>query len=230
MTMTTVMTPNMERWLDVLSTTDLPQAKGTLIEKDKDGNLEGMCCLGVWCDMAQREGLTNMVEEQKENPSDGNFIRTHYDGEAGVLPYEAAKALGMPNNPRVVVKNPHYDPDSDSLDVYEYPPGDDPETSNNYLYRTSNPEYLLHEQVASLNDDGLTFSQIADLIRFAGGVAYDKDYNPDIDCDITISLTHSQKFPYSGEVKPEVLERLMVQAEEVNVNTNYRNKHSGEER
>ena len=56
--MVTALTPredgHFEEWLDLLSTTTLPQAESRLAQRRDDGSI-GYCCLGLGCKQADQD-------------------------------------------------------------------------------------------------------------------------------------------------------------------------------
>jgi hypothetical protein len=132
-----------ERWLDVLSETDLPQATGTL--RVISESQASYCCLGIACTLA---------------PNGEAFLSGTYT----TLPAEVAEWMGLRDLARADGRqwdrikeqgNAGWDIVLDGTIVIPFDDmGDDGE------------QYDM--SAASLNDDGFTFAQIADLIRYFG--------------------------------------------------------------
>lgn len=157
MTTTTVAeNPALAEWVNELRTTDRPQGKYRLHTIDHERNTTGFCCLGVWCDMLVQKGAPIEVEVMGS--------ATWYDETEDVLPSAAARALGVVNtNPRVEIQNENHDPN----DTYQWATETLPD--GRIVERTDNPTYFVNTPLSMLNDDaGLTFSQIADLVEYAG--------------------------------------------------------------
>lgn len=83
------MNDNAKAWVAALRSGEFKQGMGALREGDE------FCCLGVACELAAREGITN-AEEPPSDPLIDNIW--HYGGENGVLPPEVTEWLGLRTN------------------------------------------------------------------------------------------------------------------------------------
>lgn len=133
-------------WLEALRSGDFQQTAGQLFSKTKNA----YCCLGVACRIA---GLPSYEVERDEELS----VYFGVQGEE----YNASSYLTLPTAGRewlgVSDENPAIDFPEDLLDLSS--------DFGDYIPR----------DVASLNDGGVTFAQIADLIEHFGFV--DDEFN-----------------------------------------------------
>jgi len=158
-------------WVEVLKTTDLPQTKGMLHRTvPKEDNPVGYCCLGVAAKMAVERGIIESVIVDDSLAPDTSLDRIpgcEYFGEEKeycFLPEEVAKALGdVESDPAIVIENVNFD-ENKPADTYYV------DINKINVYRKNNPRYLVSVGVSSLNDVGLTFAQIGQLIEYAGGL------------------------------------------------------------
>lgn len=138
-------------WLAELRSTTVPQAKGYLNCKD------GMCCLGVLCDLAARQGLGSWNTDTIYDEESGESALLEYsyfgadEGDYEVPPEEIGTWAGFTpfetTNPVVKIT---------------------PETKERYSIRSVNidkSDGSYSTDLASLNDAGMPFSEIADLIE-----------------------------------------------------------------
>lgn len=137
-------------WLDRLVSGEVAQTKGQLGEYGRDdGEPDGFCCLGVLCDVLLDFDEVPVSLDPRITTNHWSGVPTERtnmsfnDGETGLLPSNLAKFLGLDNNP-------------------------------DYSFRTSGPSNSIDDRgswvdlaLADLNDDGFTFAQIADVIRWA---------------------------------------------------------------
>lgn len=123
-------------WTKALRSGDYSQTTGRLRRATGDGK-GGFCCLGVLCDLAVKAGVTTL-REVVPFEDDDDLVFYHYGSneETAVLPPEVRDWAGLSG------ENPYLDggpqPDED--------------------------EYVRHDTLASTNDGGATFSEIADII------------------------------------------------------------------
>lgn len=138
---------NFERWLQTLETTPLPQAKNTLVRDLRGSNegsdLLGYCCLGIAC---------------KISPDGSRFL----DGNEDLLPVSVADWLGLGE----YWETPEYsiitwEDVRDNFDSYSF----DIELDVDIEQRGGGS---LSITTAWLNDQGFTFAQIADMLRYFG--------------------------------------------------------------
>jgi hypothetical protein len=73
----------MKKWVKALRSGEYPQGRGQLL--DEKG---GYCCLGVLCDLAMMEGVTDFTPKGIPN-------RNKYGGSYEFLPTEVKKWAGM---------------------------------------------------------------------------------------------------------------------------------------
>jgi len=128
-----------KKWVTALRSGEYKQAKNALYVKD-----EGMCCLGVLCDIAQKEGAASEWQEIVADINFNEYVfgKTVYtlDGAGSLLPISVEKWSGL------VVNN---------LPIKSRPVGCYPAS---YGYSTD---------LTVLNDSGeFTFDQIADLVEY----------------------------------------------------------------
>jgi hypothetical protein len=118
------------------------QGKNLLCRKLDDGTMT-WCCLGVACDLAVKAGVPVTVTESDEvhSPGDGHTYRKiAYNGKDGLPPGEVQHYFGF------AVEN-GYSSTTPGLDINE----------TTYGKRT--------KDLATANDRGATFTQIADYIE-----------------------------------------------------------------
>jgi hypothetical protein len=136
-------------WTAELRSGNRLQGKGRLsrIYIDNDGvKTERLCCLGVACELRPADAIKRIdaefeVDSETNDPNgveSGKIQTVFYNGMSG-MPSESFNAK-------------HFGGDSPGF----------------YLYWTDQFENNFHKLVtlAELNDDGLTFSQIADVIDY----------------------------------------------------------------
>lgn len=124
------------KWVAALRSGEYRQAKDYLARTNDDGQVVGYCCLGVLCEIA-------VQEEAIAPPSPINYEGSlWYDGDDVVLPESVAAWAGLDSEDPAVPR-----PEG----AREHP---------SFLSRGEDKTTL-----ASLNDGGFTFAQIADLIE-----------------------------------------------------------------
>lgn len=135
-----------EKWVNALRSGEYPQIQGNLRSPD------GYCCLGVLCDLYAKEHSVEWTRMDYDNNNDvidipesqfsswqfGDFFEDcyYFESEEGVLPKVVSKWAGLSNN-----GNPELQVPLD--ESYE-------ETTKSLM---------------DLNDSGISFSEIADLIE-----------------------------------------------------------------
>lgn len=123
-----------KKWVDALRSGDYKQTEGTL-QKD-----DAFCCLGVLCDIAEKEGIVK-AQEADRSIAGSKLVGYQTEGagywEYDILPYSVARWAGLDQrNPTVTVSEP------------------------------SNKEYTATYILSDLNDDfKWDFSKIADVIE-----------------------------------------------------------------
>lgn len=133
------------RWVARLRTPDLPQTKGVLDRAVEyvttTGRVDpvGQCCLGVLCSLAAEEGIIEQVAEPDERGARG-FLTEVDDHEGGTELYTEHGVL-----PREVQRWA-------GLTGYD---ADNPRVRD---------QDNLDRPLATLNDRGYTFTQLAELI------------------------------------------------------------------
>lgn len=127
-----------QEWLSALRSGQYGQTVGRLFDGDNS-----YCCLGVACDLADLEKWTNEVDYTY-------FGSETYGRDYLVLPPEGMVWLGVNS-------------DNPVLDLPDLPMQG---TEEEYV----EGEYIgdIDKDVATLNDSGLTFAQIADLVEYFG--------------------------------------------------------------
>lgn len=121
-----------DRWLEALRSGEYEQGTGYL---SVDGKF---CCLGVLCDLAEKEGVVNHEEEQKSSDGETVTVREYGldDGRprsASLLPYVVMDWAGL---------------STDGPEVWSEDDGG-----------------RVMEELAQINDGGGDFDQIASMIE-----------------------------------------------------------------
>jgi hypothetical protein len=134
-----------ERWLAALRSGKYKQGRGKLKTVDDE-----YCCLGVLCELAVEDGVIGSFISPYETSvwvySPGDV--EHPDTESGVLPKQVAEWAGIPSsNPYVSITKE----EASRMDAHKVDYRSDGEPSDSTL--------------ACLNDGGLVFNQIADVIE-----------------------------------------------------------------
>lgn len=136
-----------ERWLSALESGDYDQTTGRLAQVGKDGRV-GYCCLGVLCDVVKDD--LKLTFEAK----DGHMF---FDGDNSILPMSVMKYSGLDR------RAPKY-----NFKYAEYGEVWDDQGKPIAPFDERGGEWIeLH--LPSLNDEGFTFAQIADIVRWAEG-------------------------------------------------------------
>ena len=126
-------------WVAALRSGDYPQGRNVLTSVESDGTRRH-CCLGVLCDLAVKAGVLTV-----DTDDDGTPDTTYVNGTNAVRYHET----GQPDA-QAVVYLPRAVREWAGLD------GDNPGfVREGFLNRT---------HLASLNDDGVSFDDIADVI------------------------------------------------------------------
>lgn len=124
-------------WVNELRSGNRQQATEALEQLDDQGNVVGQCCLGVACDLFKKEvGLLREVDQIVPT-------RALYDRAGEVLPYALVNYLGV---------------DDDSVQIYLV---GEPSTAQTYAYKPDD-----YYSLTEMNDGGMTFNQIADVIEY----------------------------------------------------------------
>ena len=132
-------------WIKALRSGMFPQTERYLV------TTEGYCCLGVACNLYNNiEGGLDVTFHEAEvhdvdDPTDISAAHWEYNGETSILPETVREWLGLKSY-------------SGELIIYNNDGSQDDITS-----------------LASLNDRGLTFDQIADVIEFGPTNLFRKD-------------------------------------------------------
>jgi hypothetical protein len=124
-------------WLRRLRSGRYKQGFGYLCLTDPDPKRpDAFCCLGVLCDIAVEKGVIDPPEITFDK--DGEPETVYYDGDNTLLPPSVTEWAGVADAcPRIYL---------DDADIKKYRTGHRPD-------------------LAQLNDDGLSFEQIADIIE-----------------------------------------------------------------
>lgn len=139
-------TENAQKLVAALRSGQYPQAKGALRKA------EGYCCLGVACDISGL-GKWEVDPRSAPDPVDGSYIADRYVvrdetgkticSDTSVLPYAVARWLDMEVGGAFEIP----------VSTMELRPEDEDRETGNYFALTE------------LNDGGLTFNQIADVLE-----------------------------------------------------------------
>lgn len=129
------MQPNKEvirKWVDALRSGKYKQGKGYLHKDDC------FCCLGVLCDLAEKEGLISHAVSDRTG-WDGYQESITYEGVWDFLPKKVQTWAGLESNhPNITYKVKDRDDET---------------------------EYEVTDGVSELNDNGFSFTEIADLLE-----------------------------------------------------------------
>lgn len=149
------MSENFDKWIEVLRTTDLPQVTGSLrAQRYEDGRGPtdiGYCCLGVACTLL---------------PEGGALLDNASTLGITLAPYPAVEWLGLSNmvsDHRAETwenERAGFDFYLDLPDTYLDRPDDNMASDEGYPYEDIT--------AAGMNDEGFTFSQIADMFAYFG--------------------------------------------------------------
>lgn len=99
-------------WIDALESGDHEQSRGCLIRHAGDPS-EELCCLGVACRVAEKEGIVELIGNNQFGPHDiePGMFNFNFETSATRLPLAVAEWFGFDEtNPRLI--NEHGDPDS----------------------------------------------------------------------------------------------------------------------
>lgn len=129
-----------EEWLVELRRPDAKQTKQVL----RSVSDEGRCCLGVFCDLAARYGLGEWIPGATD---DRYSFKTPAE-------YDYTVATVLPDSIARWGKFPDENPMVWDLPGKQYPPTPYSEVSHQSF------------SLAELNDSGMTFAQIADIIEY----------------------------------------------------------------
>ena len=133
---------NVRKWVDALRSGEYAQTTGVLF-RDSGDDEAGYCCLGVACDLS---GLGQWIEDEDDQNEYGYSTMTFVvDGVDGYIDQQGATVL-----PMAVADG--------WLGI--------PDTNPSVLVGLVQTPSGLPESLASLNDAGLTFDQIADVITY----------------------------------------------------------------
>lgn len=87
----TIVSPAIDQWIDALESGEYEQAKGVLCRVDESGEPIGYCCLGVLCELYQRQFGDLKIEV---SGTLNDKVRT-YDGAVGGLPEKVKAWSGL---------------------------------------------------------------------------------------------------------------------------------------
>jgi hypothetical protein len=139
------------QWIAALRSGDYQQGRATLAKAYAEGGkiVTKYCCLGVLCDVLTRNNFPGLRLTDDPRPRIGIPLKWSYDGvNDWVLPKDLNFALGLnESNPRIPLIQEIWD---------------DPRLD--YVKSSSN-EVPSSIDLASLNDHGFSFTEIADLIE-----------------------------------------------------------------
>lgn len=130
-------------WTDALRSGDYEQATGRLVEVDPaNGKAIGYCCLGVLCELAIKAGVSVEKSEPRlcsEESGDEFYGGISYDGNDATLPGSVMRWADITYNDGSAAKKWGEDGD--------------------YAYAD------FPDSLAGLNDNGMSFREIANLIE-----------------------------------------------------------------
>lgn len=133
-----VMTEELKaQWIAALRSGEYNQTRSAL------KNNEGFCCLGVLCDVIDN---TRWADDNQTNGYNFELGDTRFSFNTAVIPSEAAKPLAL-NKMLVTIDDNIIDPDQIDLEV------------------DSHDTTRLDDYLITLNDNGKSFSEIADIIE-----------------------------------------------------------------
>lgn len=88
------MNDNAKKWVAVLRSGEFKQTQRTLTKIDAENNIVGCCCMGVACEMFDKENPG--VLEVKNIPSEEDYdARRRYNGEDALPPIVVINWLGL---------------------------------------------------------------------------------------------------------------------------------------
>lgn len=129
-------------WLDALRSNTYTQGEGALHTIDDTGQ-ERLCCLGVLCQVAMKEGV--VLRRTARLDSGGRTI-VEYNNLDGVLPDPVLQWSGLDN------RNPSFRPGHD--------------VAMGFIVRNPDfPTASVGVSLAECNDNGYTFTEVADIIE-----------------------------------------------------------------
>lgn len=152
-----------ERWLLALESGDYKQSTGQLKRGDR------FCCLGVLCDLHADETGGNWEHHRaphKTNDPDLAYHAVTYKGIEGVLPDAVIDWADAPNDDPTV-----YLTEQDIREIVSM--GKNTEVNEQlilkYMQRLRDEQPIsngaMQIKLSALNDDGLSFEQMAEVIR-----------------------------------------------------------------
>lgn len=130
-----------QKWLDALRSGEYEQAKGALRKQDDEGN-DLFCCLGVLCDIVAKGDWVE-AQEYDDQPVEFGFNVEYHDYHTGD-PRTYFESGVLPKQILNIVGLEDANP----------------------LVKTDDPEEIaIGVNLASLNDRGMSFAELADLIE-----------------------------------------------------------------
>lgn len=159
---------NMAAWVAELRTTDRLQGHGALHSFDPEGDEPAQfCCLGVGCEVAMVRGQVFTLGAEDGESSFG-MLRL-YDDRSDLAPISFGRWLGFSYTELTAQNNGDF-----LLDwPVEWLRPTAPESwAQSGTKGGETPVTKTSFRLSILNDDGLTFAQIADLIEYFGIVAW----------------------------------------------------------
>lgn len=139
------LTSNQLKWIEALESDEYKQGRSYLCTLDSNNN-KCYCCLGVVCELFNIESVLN-------SKSFFNNRYLYFENESEVLPQQLLAAIGLNN----VIGEPLAD-DSKVLEVIKF-------------IKELHPSIIFNEAdsvsiaLTNLNDAGLTFKEIAAVLR-----------------------------------------------------------------
>lgn len=141
------------KWIENLRSGQFTQGQGALHVKGENGEPDKFCCLGIACQIAVKEGILpepKLRQHAINTDLNGQDEAIHIEAYAyhtitpttqtfGVLPLTLATFLNVSNDPNVNLK---------------------------YVEHFKNRKHFKdHATLSELNDEGLTFEQLATIIE-----------------------------------------------------------------
>lgn len=173
---------NITTWCDALATTEERQVTGALakvIDEGSDSGKVGFCCLGFGTCEVMGHHITVSTGRliDHHHPEDVDEDTTLYlDGVTETAPFVFRQWLGLiPEDAdeyeRVLTIDGRENRWAEQKDVFiDWPTGEDAYPHAHAVQGHGVP-VLLHSSCADLNDEGFTFAQIADVVRYFGLLA-----------------------------------------------------------
>lgn len=154
------MNENIKTWTTALRDPSLRQTQGKLCRIDPDTGTPSYCCLGVAASIAPDVEMSEPCDDPDCDFYDchGHSDTVLFNGVEDLLPAEVAGWLGVEPDGEMIDLVPDWGDRLLALRTQGGDPAVQPVTRG--------PERMGSQTLATLNDHGLTFPQIADLIDY----------------------------------------------------------------